>query len=675
MKKRILALALAGTTAFSVFGALNVSAARHGADTTEQYNAYEMIEDIVINGTGDAKWVTVDGESILDTPVYLGMDFDDVMDEAVASGTVYFYDFLDDLNDYLDEDYDESDVEKALDADYEAETSRNTAALLQVNIGKNGLPFETESGDKKSIRRAVVDAFEEFIDTTSFDAADYTIEKDDGVDIYKVEDLLEDLAAAAKDEAYLDMYTSELVYLMQEYARITEAEYAVLKDVDNTDWADLLVAILEGRNEEDFKTTKAYRGWTADLEDLVEAYEDADTVGEFAAAVEDLYDEVVTKPTDAEKADLAELTATIDTTILTNWELYPIADFVDKDSDLFVTVTEEGEKVTYEVTEEYYWYNRVLGLAKEMAGNKKSNYQGSIDVITEALADAEAALVPTTEPKPSRLLSLEEWVDANDDLIEMDYKAAAWAKYTTALDHAEAILTGDPGANQTMDAVEMIWYIDELMNKCDYPDAVNPNHVKVKASQVKEMKAAIKEANAWLKKYDDTAAVSKVLAVTKAVKNAEAVMTDYDANKCVLLSKFLGAIDAIDAALASPAVANGWLKTTDGWMYGTETGYTTGWAKIGAVYYYFNEDGIASESKWEYLNGKWYYFTSGCNAVAANWALIDGTWYYFNEDCSMVANGWKWINNKCYYFYASGAMAANTTIDGYVVGADGAWIA
>ena len=64
MKKRILALALAGTTAFSVFGALNVSAARHGADTTEQYNAYEMIEDIVINGTGDAKWVTVDGESM-----------------------------------------------------------------------------------------------------------------------------------------------------------------------------------------------------------------------------------------------------------------------------------------------------------------------------------------------------------------------------------------------------------------------------------------------------------------------------------------------------------------------------------------------------------------------------------------------------------------------------------
>ena len=36
--------------------------------------------------------------------------------------------------------------------------------------------------------------------------------------------------------------------------------------------------------------------------------------------------------------------------------------------------------------------------------------------------------------------------------------------------------------------------------------------------------------------------------------------------------------------------------------------------------------------------------------------------------------GWKLVNGKWYYFYESGAMAYNTTIEGYAVGSDGAWI-
>ena len=32
------------------------------------------------------------------------------------------------------------------------------------------------------------------------------------------------------------------------------------------------------------------------------------------------------------------------------------------------------------------------------------------------------------------------------------------------------------------------------------------------------------------------------------------------------------------------------------------------------------------------------------------------------------------VDGKSYYFYASGALAVNTTINGYKVGADGAWV-
>ena len=39
-----------------------------------------------------------------------------------------------------------------------------------------------------------------------------------------------------------------------------------------------------------------------------------------------------------------------------------------------------------------------------------------------------------------------------------------------------------------------------------------------------------------------------------------------------------------------------------------------------------------------------------------------------------MLTGWQKIAGKWYYFYSDGAMAANTTIGGYRLGMDGAWI-
>ncbi|WP_413789232.1 YHYH domain-containing protein [Bacillus yunxiaonensis] len=55
-----------------------------------------------------------------------------------------------------------------------------------------------------------------------------------------------------------------------------------------------------------------------------------------------------------------------------------------------------------------------------------------------------------------------------------------------------------------------------------------------------------------------------------------------------------------------------------------------------------------------------------------NWKKDDnGKWYFYDKD-GTKAKGWKAINGTWYYFYSNGQMAANTTIDGYTLGANGA---
>ena len=63
-------------------------------------------------------------------------------------------------------------------------------------------------------------------------------------------------------------------------------------------------------------------------------------------------------------------------------------------------------------------------------------------------------------------------------------------------------------------------------------------------------------------------------------------------------------------------------------------------------------DGQSQSRGWQLLNGCWYYYTAG--GYATGWQEIDGNWYFF---------------------YDNGIMAADTWVDGYYVGSDGAWVA
>lgn len=76
----------------------------------------------------------------------------------------------------------------------------------------------------------------------------------------------------------------------------------------------------------------------------------------------------------------------------------------------------------------------------------------------------------------------------------------------------------------------------------------------------------------------------------------------------------------------------------------------TGWFQDGGVWHYLKADGT----------------------MATGWQKVGSTWYYLNESGAMQTG---WINDKGTWYYCdeSGAMLANTKIDGYVLGANGAW--
>jgi hypothetical protein len=62
-------------------------------------------------------------------------------------------------------------------------------------------------------------------------------------------------------------------------------------------------------------------------------------------------------------------------------------------------------------------------------------------------------------------------------------------------------------------------------------------------------------------------------------------------------------------------------------------------------------------------------FTIG---ASAEWRQDNNGWWY--EEESRYATGWRDIDGKWYYFNSDGYMAKDTTIDGYTLGSDGAWV-
>lgn len=114
---------------------------------------------------------------------------------------------------------------------------------------------------------------------------------------------------------------------------------------------------------------------------------------------------------------------------------------------------------------------------------------------------------------------------------------------------------------------------------------------------------------------------------------------------------------------------NGWVKADNQWYYLVNSSAKVGWLKSANKWYYLDP---AMATGWTKASGVWYYMSANGDMLTG-WVKVDGKWYYLKAS-GVMATGWVKVANKWYYLYSNGIMAANTVIDGYKLGSDGAWI-
>lgn len=120
----------------------------------------------------------------------------------------------------------------------------------------------------------------------------------------------------------------------------------------------------------------------------------------------------------------------------------------------------------------------------------------------------------------------------------------------------------------------------------------------------------------------------------------------------------------------------GWNKLNDKWTYRDDYGnqLKNAWFydRTYGRTYYFDNDGYM-KTGWLQLGSDWYYLNSD-GAMETGWKNINNKWYYLNYDGKMKTGWFKDSDGKYYYLNPSGEMALNTTVNGYRLGKDGAWI-
>lgn len=122
--------------------------------------------------------------------------------------------------------------------------------------------------------------------------------------------------------------------------------------------------------------------------------------------------------------------------------------------------------------------------------------------------------------------------------------------------------------------------------------------------------------------------------------------------------------------------ANQWVQTNGKWQYNDATGnpIKNNWFsdRSAGKEYYLQADGIMATGWLNYSGNSYYLGTDG--AKKTGWQLVNGSWYYLDSQGRMQTGWFKDVDGKYYYLNSNGAMAYNTTIDGYKLGANGAWV-
>jgi lactocepin len=130
--------------------------------------------------------------------------------------------------------------------------------------------------------------------------------------------------------------------------------------------------------------------------------------------------------------------------------------------------------------------------------------------------------------------------------------------------------------------------------------------------------------------------------------------------------------DPVPTPTPTPVVKSGWVQDGSTWFFYVKDVKKTGWLLDAGKWYFLGEDG-AMKTGWVLAGGKWY-FLNAHGAMVTGWVKSGGEWYHLGTSGAMDT-GWKYIGGKWYYLNPkSGKMAYNTTVDGYKLGKDGAWV-
>ena len=130
-----------------------------------------------------------------------------------------------------------------------------------------------------------------------------------------------------------------------------------------------------------------------------------------------------------------------------------------------------------------------------------------------------------------------------------------------------------------------------------------------------------------------------------------------------------------------------WQRDAKGWRIQNPDGTypKAQWLLLNNRWYYFNKEGYMLTG-WLFYNNAWYYFEekegSEQGKMSVGWKEIRGFWYYFSEEVGAengkMRTGWQEVKGKWYYLNQevgaeNGKMLFNTKVEGYTLGADGAW--
>ncbi|HCW54018.1 MAG TPA: cell wall-binding protein [Clostridium sp.] len=137
---------------------------------------------------------------------------------------------------------------------------------------------------------------------------------------------------------------------------------------------------------------------------------------------------------------------------------------------------------------------------------------------------------------------------------------------------------------------------------------------------------------------------------------------------------------------ADGTLAKGWFQSplSGKWFYmDPSTGVMqTGWLQspYSGKWFYMDPTNGDMQTGWlqSPYSGKWFYMDPTNGDMQTGWVQspYSGKWFYMDPTNGDMQTGWiqSPYSGKWYYMDASGAMVTNTTVNGYVLGADGAWI-